>query len=298
MSNKILKKIAYNTGIISSDSLYSSEEEKYIPTEQDIKDSLQPSFKSLIKPIKQEIDKIITFGIKDFFSAKFRHYIHKHKNDKNLQQFIFDNLPYGALWNNEIYSIIYEFPDQFLHSISLGQVQKEFEQYVRESFNDLIISLINLYKNETVLTEDKQLENKDYQNNKYIRRPDQLVYLIDDIGDTIQLDQSFNINYKCRDSAFIFVKGKAYVGGSHINLMQKYLKQNNIDDPYYFNLESINKLKLPYSYGHIYRGIVLISAVYYTSAEQVKDALLKEGKYKVYDYNIQKQTLYRLANLK
>ena len=292
----ILQKIAYDTGIISSDDYNNGE--YYYPTEQDIRDMNQEPLESLIQPIKDKFDNIIKQNIKDIISSKFRHYIHKNKgkNNDELYSFIFNNIPYGYIWNNEVHNIEYEFIEQFYHILSRQQIQYEFQLYIQKNFTEYIKSLINLYKNETILNSEQQYKDKNYINNIYIRRPDQLVHLIDDIGDTIQLDSSFNINYKCRDSAFIFVINQAYTGGSHYDLMQKYLNINNINDKYYFNIENITKNKIPYSYGHIYKGIALINHTYNTTAEEVKNALLKKGKYRVYDFDTNKKTLYRLAD--
>lgn len=290
----ILQKIAYN-GFISSDEFTNGE--RYEPTEQDWNNVHQEPFISLIQPVKDKVDETIKKGIKDIISSKFRHYIHKNRNKSNeeLYHFVFDNIPYGYIWSNEIYNMEYNYIDQFMYMCSPEQVKYEFELYIKDNFTDYIKSLIDLYKNEPIYDNEQQQDNEIYNNNIYIRRPDQLLHLIDDVGDTIQLDNSFNINYKCRDSAFIFVINKAYIGDSHYNLMQKYLTKHNINNQYYFDFENITKNKIPYSYGHIYRGRALINAVYNTTAKEVKNALLEKGKYKVYDYNTKKSTLYRLA---
>lgn len=263
------------------------------PSEQDIRDMHQAPLYQVIKPIKSQLDDMIKAKIKDLFTAKFRHYIHQHKNDTNLEKFIFDQFPFDkVIFYPE--DIRYDFFDTFFHCISPGQLLNELKQYVANNFNDYINELIQYAKHEKILSIDEQ-NNKDYLSNIYIRRPDQLRELLDNIGDTIQLDQSFNINYKCRSNAFIFVYNKADIGHEHIELMENYMKKHNINDPFFFNEENLIKNKIPYAYGHINYECALINYKINTTSEDVKNALLKEGKYKVYDYNTKKQTLYRLA---
>ena len=270
---------------------------RYIPTEQDIKDSLQEPFKEIIKPIENEIKQYLQKEIRNLISSRVRHYIHKNNTQSNddLYKFVLDNINFNTIF----YKLKYEFDfyDYFKFSISPKQLEYEFNQYLRYHFSLYIRLLINKYKQEIILNIKQQQQDKNYHIDPYIRTPEQLDKIIDEIGDTIQLDQSFNINYKCRSSAFIFVKGQAFTGNSHINLLNKYMEDNNIDDQYYFNIENIDKIKLPYAYGHIYKGKALINWHKYCTAEEVKDALLKEGKYHVYDYNTNEQTLYRLAHL-
>ena len=73
------------------------------------------------------------------------------------------------------------------------------------------------------------------------------------------------------------------------------MKKHNINNSYFFNKENIDKIQLPYAYGHIYRGRALINWYKYCTVDDVKNALLKKGKYFIYDYNTKEQTLHRLA---
>ena len=270
--------------------------EKYYPTDQDIKDTLQEPFDKLIKPIEKEIKEYLQKEIRTIISSSARHFIHKNRNIDNdsLYDFVLKHINFSKLFSELKYNFEFEY-DYFDHIISYRQLEFEFTNYVKKYFALYMRLLIEKYKKEVILNIKEQNEDKNYNTDPYIRTPEQLDLLIDNIGDYIQLDQSFNINYKCRDSAFIFVKNKAYTGKSHIDLMQDYLSTHGIDDPYYFNIENIDKLKLPYSYGHIYRGKALINWHKYCTVDEVKNALLKEGKYIVYDYNTKEQILHRLA---
>lgn len=269
--------------------------ERYNPTPQDILNSHQELFDNIIKPIEPEIKQYLFKEIKRLMTAKVRHYLHKHKEFSNddLYNFVMKHINFTSI----LESIEWDFIDYFDNVISEEQLQFDFLNYLKYHFSLYIRLLINKYQNEIILTREQQLTDTNYLNDPYIKTPEQLAEIIDNVGDTIQLDNGFNINYKCRDSAFIFVRGEAFTGDSHINLMKKYMKKYNINDPYYFNIENIDKIKLPYSYGHIYRGKALINWYKYCTTEEIKNALLKRGKYHVYDYNINKQTLYRLAHL-
>lgn len=292
--NNIVRK-AYNTGFISSQDFLDEEDLNKYPTEQDWKDSMQIPFDKLIKPVEEKIKNFLRKEIRTIMSSSVRHYIHKNKEKSNeeLYNFVISNISFSPL----LYELQYDYEiDEYLQPIiSRPQLCFDFINYIKLHFALYIKLLIDKYRKELILTSEQQHNNLNYYTDPYIRTPEQLALLIDDVGDNIQLDQSFNINYKCRDSAFIFVRGEAFTGDSHINLMTKYLKKHNIDDKYYFNLENIDALKLPYAYGHIYQGRALINWHKYCTVEDVKNALLKEGKYKVYDYNTSKQTLHRLA---
>lgn len=274
-----------------------SNNERYIPTQQDILDSQQEPFEKIIKPIENDIKQYLYQEIKRIITASTRHFIHKNKNinTNELYHFVLLNINFNQLFNNiqyhtlEIFSLIYD------HTISEKQLKYDFIQYIKQHFSLYIKLLIEKYKKEIILNYHQQINDKNYQTDKYIQTPEQLAELIDDVGDTIQLDNGFNINYKCRDNAFIFVKNKAFIGDSHSNLMNKYLIDNNINNPYYFNIENIDKIKLPYAYGHIYKERALINWYKYCTLKEIKNALLEKGKYLIYNYNINEKTLYRLA---
>lgn len=290
---------SFNT-LIRKAQIMSSEEyaqgEVYVPTEQDILDTQQIPFEELIKPVEQEVKAQLYKDVKRLVSSYARHYIHKNKDKTNdeLYSFVMSKINFSSIFWDLIY---YSYPlsEYFRPIKSEKQLHYDFVNYMKKHFALYIRLLIDKYKNELVLNYKQQSKDKNYHTDPYIRTPEQLDLLIDDVHDLIQLDASFTINYKCRDSAFIFVKGEAYTGDSHINLMRKYLRKNNISDPYYFNLENINKLQLPYAYGHIYHGRALINWYKYCTRDEVKNALLKKGKYFIYDYNTNEQTLYRLA---
>ena len=274
-----------------------SNNERYNPTEEDILDSKQESFKNIIKPIENNIKLYLQQEIKSIITAKTRHYIHKNKhiNNDKLYDFVISHINFNSLFNNIQFHSLETFNLINDNIISKKQLQYDFIQYIKYYFALYIKLLIEKYRNESILSYDQQIKDKNYNIDKYIQTPEQLTELIDEVGDTIQLDNGFNINYKCRDNAFIVVKNKAFIGDNHLNLMLKYLKNNNINDPYYFNIENIDKLKLPYAYGHIYQGRALINWYKYCTLNDIKNALLKEGKYYIYNYNTNKQTLYRLA---
>lgn len=274
-----------------------SNNKRYIPTQQDILDSQQEPFEKIIKPIENDIKKYLYQEIKRIITASTRHFIHKNKhiNNNKLYNFVLSHINFNQLFNNiqyytlEIFNLIYD------NTISEKQLQYDFIQYIKKHFSLYIKLLIDKYKNEIILNHQQQINDKNYHTDKYIQTPEQLAELIDNVGDTIQLDNGFNINYKCRDQAFIIVNNKAFIGNSHSNLMNKYLTENNINDPYYFNIENIDNIKLPYAYGHIYKGRALINWYKYCTLEEIKNALLEKGKYFIYDYNTNEKTLHRLA---
>ena len=295
MKYNLLIRIA-NEYIPQSSDEYSNGE-RYYPTEQDILDMNQKPFEKIIRPLENQIKQFLFKEIKHLMTAQVRHYIHKHKDDsiEKIYNFVLSKINFNLIFDNLLWSSFETLELIDDNTISEKQLKYDFINYIKKYFSLYIHLLIDKYKNEIILNYNQQSQDKNYNSDPYIRTPEQLDLLIDDVGDDIQLDQSFNINYKCRDSAFIFVKNTAFTGNSHINLMNKYIEQNNINDPYYFNIENIDKIQLPYAYGHIYRGRALINWHKYCTVEEVKDALLKKGKYKIYDYNTNAQTLHRLA---
>ena len=198
---------------------WSSEEytngEKYYPTQEEILDSYQEPFNKIIKPRENQIKQFLFKEVKRLMTAQVRHYIHKHKDEsiEKLYNFVISKINFYLILNNLIWSSFETLELIDDNTISEKQLQYDFINYMKKYFSLYIHLLIDKYKNEIILNFNQQQKNKNYNTDPYIRTPEQLDLLIDDVGDFIQLDNGFNINYKCRDSAFIFVRDEAFIGG-------------------------------------------------------------------------------------
>ena len=109
--------------------------EKYYPTDQDIKDTLQEPFDKLIKPIEKEIKEYLQKEIRTIISSSARHFIHKNRNIDNdsLYDFVLKHINFSKLFSELKYNFEFEY-DYFDHIISYRQLEFEFTNYVKKYF--------------------------------------------------------------------------------------------------------------------------------------------------------------------
>ena len=131
----------------------------------------------------------------------------------------------------------------------------------------------------------------------------QLIDNDDDIGDNISITDEFDVDWAVRDYPFVYLNGEILEGrpGSiHQDILQERLDYFNMQREQIRFTEEIPNIdnNTPIAFGHIYKNMAFIETCENCSANDVKKALDDYGFNKIYDYQITKHNLQRLAKLK
>ena len=239
---------------------------------------------------KAKVDKAIAFAIKENSQMNLWSFVFRSHRAEAIK-----NLDYRCLYpllgielSNIIHDILDILPLGFLSKLSTSDIR----QYIDDSpeVQDELTQFVQTEAESYDCSEDTSpIGSDDLLNNE------------DNIGETIDVSQSFTVDIGAREAAFVYVDGKILIGENdeiHSDIINKYLGNSTKEKEYIRGDEAIQLTgDERIGFGHISNNIAFIETCCNVSPDEIKNALEQCGQSftKIYSYDDINKRVQRLA---